>query len=212
MEGIVCRTGLEVHQDHLTKTNNRSLQQLFKPFSSHMSNKSIDVVSTLWSTYQSWKVWLVLRIVGVHVVMHNVVQDWQGFQLHKVVLRDLTASTKKDITGSVQAEKTDGLEQQQVLEYRYMFRGNKFRLCFRANNVVKFPPYEVSEVPRMPKCEVLIATQAGKNITEKIKKYAGPKGDFHYTITKALPTAHYITQRLGPVRIIDTKFRSAALF
>lgn len=176
-----------------------------------MSNKSTDVLSTLWSTYQSWKVWLVLRMVGMHVVVHNAVQDWQGFQLHKVVLRDLTTCTRKDVTGSVQAERTDGLQQHQVLEYRYMFRGNKFRLCFRANNVVKFPPYDVSEVPRVPMCDVMIATQAGKNITKKIKKYAGPKGDFHYTITKTLPTAHYITQRLGPVRIMDTKFRSAAL-
>lgn len=139
-----------------------------------------------------------------------MMQDWQGFQLYKAYLYNADDS-KDDVTFMAAAFESDDIPTGGILEFRYTFRGAKYRLRFHKGDLVKFPPYEPADVPRVPRCTVLMAMQGAKNVTQKVKKYAGPNGDFHYGITRRILTAEDITKHASPIRVMDTAFKQALL-
>jgi hypothetical protein len=153
---------------------------------------------------QKVRTWMLMRYVEAFMMY----QDWQGFQLYKAYLYHKDA-TRDDVTFMASAFTGEDVPTEGVLELRYSFRGKKYRVRFRKDDDVKFPPYTVCEVPRAPRCNVLIAMQGASNVTAKVQKYAGPMGDFHYTLNKHIPTAVDMTGENTQIRVMDTKFRQA---
>lgn len=148
--------------------------------------------------------WLLLRFVEAYMVY----QDWQGFQLYKAYLYNVD-TTRDDVTFMADAFTGEDIPTDGVLEFRYTFRKGKYRVRFHRGDEVRFPPYMVCEVPRAPRCSVIMALQGKDNVTCKVKKYAGPMGDFHYTLNRSIPTAADITGSDRQIRVMDSKFRQA---
>lgn len=211
MEGNLHRTQLEVRKDGVMhsaasffdSTNMTAAelghQEREKAHSDHLSI----LTAYLMPTYRSWRNWLLLRMLNVRMV----IQDWQGFQMFEVHTFDKDHCRQQVPTDLYQTG--DTVDEQ--IECKYQFRGASYVLNFKQGDRFVFPPYDVDKVPRVPLCQVLIATQGKENVTDVVKQHAGPMGDFHYSIVKRLPTGHEMTQCLGPIHIIDTKFRRAII-
>ena len=123
-----------------------------------------------------WRAWFLLRVVDARMAL----QDWQGFRLHKVYLINIVGRTKENITFLREDVDTATLPNGTVLEYRYTFRDQRYRVQFCKGDKVAFPPYSVQDVPRVVRKGVLMAvTNSNVNVAGVLKQYAGPLGDFH---------------------------------
>ena len=73
------------------------------------------------------------------------------------------------------------------VEVRYVFRHKKYRMVLHRGDVCTFPPYQEPQAPacRLPRgvlsarLQGALGTDIDHDVTARVMKYQGPKGDFH---------------------------------
>ena len=127
---------------------------------------------------------------------------WRMYQAHAF----LDSSPARDVPMSYELTRFLGHEPQRVadwasvareharwtpedgsirLEVRYTAHGKPYRLLLREKDVLTFPPYD-PKVPRCPMPRGIISARlvnpeknVDHDVTSRVVKYQGPKGDFH---------------------------------
>ena len=115
--------------------------------------------------------------------------DWiVGFKLYKVLLIEQNGN-KHDITTVYKA----GLIPQRgiYIEYRYMFRGRKFRMI--SFEPVDFPPYKPTTIPYNVAPHTIVALVDGnEDVSRRLQKYEGPHADFYKDVPGTVPNIPFI--------------------
>lgn len=107
------------------------------------------------------------------------------------------------------------------LEIRYEFRHKKYRMVLRRGDACELPPYADVPVCRLPKGVLSARLQGPKgsdinaDVTARVLKYQGPKGDFHAGLGLAprlrdmFPFDDHVDNalRFSHLRVIDTTAR-----
>jgi hypothetical protein len=118
--------------------------------------------------------------------LRRLYHDWiSGFRLCKVFLIE-QEGTKHDVTTTYKA----GLikwEPSVYVEYRYTFRGRKFRMI--TYKPVEFPPYKPKDIPWNLAPHTIVALVDGsEDVSRRLQKYEGPHADFYIGVPGAVVT------------------------
>lgn len=108
------------------------------------------------------------------------------------------------------------------IEVRYIFDQKPYRFVISANDVAKrhFPPYDPDKVCPEPFAKRILSATiryedgATHDITGRLRKYAGPRGDFYgwdIPASWVVPMLHHTSLRGARMTVVDTGLRIQTL-